>query len=269
MKPDNMLEQFIVQVQAGARYRSINPDLIRQVGLQELTKGRTFKEAVKATRNKLHQVGGAFQEQLIDYRFWQKELAYFSASQNDRELQNFCRRMMAMHASTRERLPLLESFFRTTLGSISPIHSILDLACGLNPLALPWIPQAEDAAYYGCDIYSDMMDFLNAFLTHLDRQGKFSCCNLAGEVPTQPVQVALLLKTLPCLEQVDKTIGARLLDKVRAEHILVSFPAHSLGGRSKGMVKNYANSFSELIAGQSWKVQRFEFSSELAFLLSR
>jgi 16S rRNA (guanine(1405)-N(7))-methyltransferase len=114
-----------------------------------------------------------------------------------------------------------------------------------------------------------MVEFLNTFLAYLGRQGEVSCCNLAGEVPTYPVQVALLLKTLPCLEQIDKTIGTRLLDRIQAEHLLVSFPAHSLGGRSKGMVKNYSSNFAELIADQPWKVQRFEFPSELVYLLSR
>lgn len=269
MKPEDMLDQLVALVQAGARYRAISEDLIYQVGAQELSKGRSLKEAVKATRNKLHQVGGAYQEQAIDYSRWKKELAAISPGENDQELKKFCARMMAWHASTRERLPILERFFITTLGRLGPIHSVLDLACGLNPLALPWMPLAEDAVYYGCDVYSDMVEFLNTFLVHLGRQGKVSCCNLAGEVPSHQVQVALLLKTLPCLEQVDKTIGTRLLDRIQAEHLLVSFPAHSLGGRSKGMVKNYSSNFDELIADQPWKVQRFDFSSELVYLLSR
>ena len=269
MKSDDLLEQLIVRVHAGARYKNISDDLIRQVGSQELSKGRTFKEAVKATRNKLHQVGGAFQELVIDYPSWNKELAAVSTVEDDPELRKFCTRMMALHVSTRERLPILETFFSTTLGGLGPIHSIMDLACGLNPLALPWMPLAADVVYYGCDIYHDMADFLNTFITHLGRKGKVTCSNLVGEIPTQQVQVALLLKILPCLEQVDKTIGNRLLDGIKAEHLLVSFPAHSLGGRSKGMVKNYSNNFSELIADQPWKVQRFQFSSELVYLLSR
>ncbi len=269
MTPEDTLDQLVVLVQVGAKYREISEELTRQLGAQELSKGRSLKEAVKATRNKLHQVGGAYQEQAIDYSRWKKELATIAPGENGQELKTFCAGMMALHASTRERLPILERFFTTTLGRLGPIHSVLDLACGFNPLALPWIPLAEDAVYYGCDIYSDMVEFLNTFLTHLGRQGKVSCCNLAGEVPTQQVQVALLLKTLPCLEQIDKTISTRLLDKIQAEHLLISFPAHSLGGRSKGMVKNYSSNFADLIANQPWKVQRFEFSSELVYLLSR
>jgi 16S rRNA (guanine(1405)-N(7))-methyltransferase len=83
------------------------------------------------------------------------------------------------------------------------------------------------------------------------------------------VQLALLLKTIPCLEQLDKTVGARLLEGIQAEHILVSFPAQSLGGRGKGMLENYEAHFLQLVAGKNWAFRKYEFSTELAFLLSR
>ena len=87
--------------------------------------------------------------------------------------------------------------------------------------------------------------------------------------PQQPVHLALLLKTIPCLEQLDKQVGIRLLEGIQAEHILVSFPAHSLGGQSRGMVQNYEAHFREMVAGRHWSVQRFLFPGELAFLVSR
>jgi len=149
------------------------------------------------------------------------------------------------------------------------VTSLLDLACGLNPLALPWMPLAADAPYYACDIYSGQMEFLNRFLAHLGRPGRTELCDLTTELPAQPVQVALLLKTIPCLEQVDKSIGTRLLEGIPAEHLLVSFPVASLGGRGKGMLENYEAHFIQLTAGRGWLIQRFEFSSELAFLVSR
>jgi 16S rRNA (guanine(1405)-N(7))-methyltransferase len=83
------------------------------------------------------------------------------------------------------------------------------------------------------------------------------------------VQLAFALKTIPCLEQVDKQIGLRLLQQLDADYILVSYPAHSLGGRSKGMVKNYAAAFQEMVTGQSWSIQRFDFPGELAFLIHK
>jgi 16S rRNA (guanine(1405)-N(7))-methyltransferase len=267
--PDDPLERLVQAVQEGAQYRTLYTELVRRVAVVEFSKGRNFKETVKATRNKLHQLGGAYTETPIPYSRWHTELAALPMNIGDLAFQSYCRSCMHLHASTHERLPVLETFYGTILREISPVKSILDLACGLNPLAIPWMPLSRDAFYLACDIYTDQVDFLNAYLDHIHVPGEAFLCDLAHQVPQQPIHLALLLKTIPCLEQLDKQVGIRLLEGIQAEHILVSFPAHSLGGQSKGMVQNYEAHFREMIADRFWSVQRFLFPGELAFLISR
>jgi 16S rRNA (guanine(1405)-N(7))-methyltransferase len=269
MPDDTLLEELIQAVCTGARYQDISVELVRRVAVQELARGRSFKEAVKATRSKLHQVGGAYQETAIPYPQLLAELQALPCDPADPDLQAFCRKVLRLHASTRERLPLLERFFAETLASIAPVQSVLDLASGLNPLALPWMPLAPEAPYYACDIYADMLAFVSRFLIHTGRPGAAEVCDLVQGPPAHSVQLALVLKVIPCLEQVDKEIGLRLLDAVPAEYVLVSFPAHSLGGRSKGMVKNYEAHFRQLVSARPWPIQRFEFPGELAFLIKK
>jgi 16S rRNA (guanine(1405)-N(7))-methyltransferase len=269
LTPSDALDELVAAVRAGARYRHIHPDLVRQIAAQELAKGRKLKEAVKATRNKLHQVGGAYQEEGIDYAPAQEELDGLPPDLHAPELQDFCRRMLSQHASTRERLPILDEFYRHIISSLGAVESVLDVACGLNPLARAWMPLQPDAAYYACDIYADMVEFLNLFFEHTRQPGEAWLCDLVKQIPAQPVQLALVLKTISCLEQLDKSIGRRLLDSLQAEYILVSFPAQSLGGRSKGMLHNYEAHFHELIAGSGWQVDRYEFPTELAFLIDK
>jgi 16S rRNA (guanine(1405)-N(7))-methyltransferase len=257
------------QVQATAKYAAIDPDFVRLLVEREIPRNRNAKEVVKAVRNKLHQVGGAYQENPIGYTQWSAWLETLPADLHDPQTLDFCRGMLAEHASTRERLPYLERFFSETLAAVQPIHSLLDLACGLNPLALPWLPLQAGAEIRVCDIYRDLAAFLNDYFRHFGLDGQAASCDLTRTVPSRPVQVALLLKTIPCLEQVDRVIGHRLLDELQAEHILVSFPAQSLGGKSKGMRGNYDAHFQELLAGKPFQVQRFDFPGELAYLLTR
>jgi 16S rRNA (guanine(1405)-N(7))-methyltransferase len=269
MISEELLNRLVDTVRATPRYQGISKELVRQIGVQELDKGRSFKEAVKATRNKIHQVGGAYQEHAIRYPAWLAELKNIPGNPADIRLRDFCRRMMGEHASTRERLAVLDDFYSSILEPVGPLQSVVDLACGLNPLALPWMPFADAAPYYGCDIYADLADFCTIFMAHVHRPGKVEVCDLTQDPPFQPVQLALLLKTLPCLEQVNKDIGLEFLDRVQADYLLVSFPVASLSGRAKGMLKNYAAHFLALIEGRPWSVQRFEFSSELAFLVKK
>lgn len=263
------LDELVRLVRENEKYAAIDLQLIRALGTAELQKRGSLKEAVKSTRNKLHQVGSAYQEKTIPYSAWQKELASLPANLNDTSVQSFLRRCMQMHASTQERLTIQQTFFKEVLAGLAPLHSILDLACGLNPLNLPWMPAASDLEYYACDIYADMLAFLNTFFTAFAVSGQAFTCDLTQTIPQQPAQLALLLKTLPCLEQIDRQASLRLLKGLQTENILVTFPAHSLGGRSKGMVQNYSDHFDQLVAGKSWHITRFEFPGELAFLIRK
>lgn len=263
------LEELITAVTANPAYAGIAPSLVRRVAQCELAKGRSRKETVKAVRSKLHQVAGAYQEKGMDFPGWRRQLAGLPSVPSSSAMRSFCEQVMKTHASTRERLPVLADFYSKIFASLPPIHSVLDLACGLNPLALPWMPLAESASYQACDIYMELMDFLGEFISHLGLNGDACLCDLTESIPAQPVQLAIALKTLPVLEQLEKDLPARLLEGLNAEFILVSYPGHSLGGRSKGMVTNYAARFESLTAGKGWGIQRFDFPGELAFLIRK
>jgi 16S rRNA (guanine(1405)-N(7))-methyltransferase len=284
------LERLVTAVQASAHYRCVAEPLIRRLGERELAKRRSLKEAIKATKNKLHQVAGAYLDE-PSYDAWQAELrtawgddgaATDAPTTMEARRQAALRRVMARHASTRERLPILDQFYAQTLAGLGPLRSVLDIACGLNPLALRWLPLADDAEYIACDIYGDMMAFLGGYFALETAHGRPGLRGLRGLAETRDViaapperhaDLALILKAIPCLEQIDKAAGERLLRAMRADHLLVSFPAHSLGGRSKGMVEHYEARFHELMEqtgiGARAAVTRFSFATELAFLISR
>jgi 16S rRNA (guanine(1405)-N(7))-methyltransferase len=262
------LDQLVEAILASRKYRHINQEFVKRLGSQELAKQSTLKEAIKATKNKLHQVGGAYLESGVRYTSWLRELQH-AAQQDEEQLRNACMRIMAYHASTRERLPILEQFYTTLLADLPPVRTVIDIACGLNPLALPWMPLAEDVQYSAYDIYQDMADFLNKFFSIIHIRGCAETCDVMQSCPTQHVDLAFVLKTLPCLEQVDKSAGLRLLDTINADYLLVSFPVHSLGGRKKAMLVNYEMHFRELFTHKSWSIKRFEFASELVFLIAK
>jgi len=276
----DQLDKLVEAVRASSKYKSVCADLIRNIGFQQLSKRRNLKEALKATRNKLHQVGGAYLDSREEYAAWLSEIRKavqtgtgypqgVSLHFNRDELRRVCTQAMSRHASARERLPILDQFYSTILADLTPIRTVLDIACGLNPIALPWMPLAEDVEYYAYDIYQNMMDFLNEFMALLSVQGHAEARDVIQACPTQKVDVAFLLKTIPCLEQVDKAAGHRLLHTINAKYIVVSFPVHSLGGRDKGMAAHYEARFRELVANEKWEIRRFEFSSELVFLVRK
>ena len=270
------LERLVEEIARSRKYGAICPAVIRRIAARVLASCPAGKEALKTTKSRLHQAGGAFLNRAPNYEQWLRQLA--QAQGNPDSLTSTCRTIMEFQSSTKERLPILDTFYSTVLAAIDPPHSILDVACGLGPLAIPWMALPAGVTYYACDMYSDLVSFLNQALPLLGVTGRAWTCDAAAEsvfgaetVPelSAPVDLALVLKALPCLEQVDKSAGQRLLDGLPARHVLVSFPVQSLGGADKGMRRTYEERMKVLVEGRPWKVRRFEFPTELAFLVTR
>lgn len=267
MEKDTPLEELVTTVLGSAKYRHVSPDFIRRVGKKELAIRRNMRQAVKATKSKLHQVGGAYFETKVDYPQALELLQETAVSGNPDDFRRACCQVMSWHASTRERLDILQPFYATTLAGLPPVRTVLDVACGFNPLAWPWMPFGEDVEYIACDIYVDLIQFIQRFMAIAGMDGRAEVRDVISRPPEYTADLALILKSLPCLEQVDKTAASHLLDTIQARYLLVSFPARSLGGRRKGMVENYEAHFHDLVAGRGWSVERFQFETELAFLV--
>ncbi|MCL4871518.1 MAG: 16S rRNA methyltransferase [Anaerolineae bacterium] len=265
--PTSSLDKLAAAIQVTPKYRHLTPDLIRRLGERELAVRGSFKEAVKATKNKLHQVAGAYQESKINY---DRALAQLRKTVGDAAaFQHTCTQLLRLHTSTAERLPILDEFYRTTLADLPPIHKVLDLACGLNPLTLPWMPFSPEVEYVAYDVYTDMMAFLGEFMGLAGVRGRAEPRDLLTPPPNEPADLVLLLKTLPCLEQTDKHAAATILDALQAPYLLISFPAHSLGGRDKGMATHYTDQFIPLIQQRGWQITPFTFATEIAFLVKK
>ncbi len=267
--PSASLDRLVREVAQSPKYRTLVPEFIARIGARELAVRGSFKEAVKATKRKLHQVTGAYVQEPAQYRRWLESLRA-ARSLGEDSFRAACREVMSAHASSRERLTILERFYRETLGSLAPIASVLDVACGLGPLGIPWMPLVPRARYIAYDVDTALMAFLQDFLTLAGLEGRARAEDVLGGLAEKgPFDVAYLLKALPCLEQIAPGCGGRFLEELPARAILVSFPVASLGGRAKGMPAHYEAYLRGLLEGKPWRVQRFAFETELAFLIEK
>ena len=266
---DEQVARLVAAVQGTPKYRHVAPAFARRIGARELAKGRGEKEAVKATKRRLHQVAGAYLDAGVRYDEWLGALRAAHAA-GPEELEAACIQVLRHHASTRERIPFLADFYPPLLAGLPPVRTVLDLGCGLHPLALPWMGLPAGVEYVALDVYEDMAAFLNEFLALLPVRGRAEARDILEPLPAKRADLALLLKLLPGMEQVEKGAGRRLLAAVPADVLLVSFPAQSLTGRrGQGMPVNYEAQFQGLVAGTGWAVERFAFPTELVFRVRR
>lgn len=252
-------------VLSARKYASVCRETVAAVATQEVRNVSSVREAVKRTKRKLHQIGGAYLVGQPRYAEWLSALMQADPDQ----ARQICQKAMASHASSRERLPELTAFAEQILTPLAPIRSVVDIACGLNPLAAPWMPLAAGATYYCCDIYRDMMDFLGQALPMLGLCVIAEHRDALTSPPGVGADVTLLLKSIPCLLQVDRGKMMALLRGLRSHYIIVSFPLSSLGGRSKGMLANYRIQFARLAGELGWQPNETVLNGELVYTIER
>jgi len=233
-----------------------------------LEKNADVKAAIKATKRKLHQIFGCYsRKREINYDEIYEKLHSAYDTQLETEIKEACCRVLMLHTSTQERIILLEEFYQSIFDVTGKPKSIIDVACGLNPLTIPWMNLEETTQYFAYDIDENTTDFIGKYLK-LTGLGSIA---LTQDVIVQPpvieADMALLLKTVPCLEQQEKGCSIRLIEALQTKHIVVSFPVRSIGGKSKGMSANYERNFYNLMYGKNWRVAKLLFETELVFLI--
>ena len=263
----DQLDDVCAEVLRSRRYRWIAPDLVRRLAQDELALSRNRAEAAKRTKRRLHQICGAYLWEIdpVDH------LAQIAAARagGDAALKAACRQLMARHASTRERLPILDRFYGEIFAVTGRPHHILDVACGLGPLAIPWMDLPAGAHYRAYEIDRRLVELTDGFLSICGVPHAVELLDVAASPPAAEAGVTLVLKTLPCLEQQAPGSARRLLDALHAPHVVISYPTRSLGGAAKGMVEQYRVQLLSMANPARWKIEELLFPSELVFVLEQ
>jgi 16S rRNA (guanine(1405)-N(7))-methyltransferase len=262
------LEKTISAVASSKKYGSICADTIHRIAKRELAVHGTVKATTKATKRRLHQIYGAFEGE-VDYEeaYLRLEAAYRAGT--DDEIKATCRQILVVHSSTRERLPILEQFYEAIFGLTGQPKSILDLGCGLNPLAWPWMGLAAGVRYLALDIDRARVRFLNQYLALEGLEPLARCQDVLSQPPYEAADLALLLKLSPTLERQEAGATLRLIERLRTPCVVVSFAVASLGGRQKGMADQYQAQFLDWVDGHGWPVDTLTFETELVFVVRK
>jgi 16S rRNA (guanine(1405)-N(7))-methyltransferase len=261
-----MTAEIVERVLRSSRYRDVDPALLHRLAGEELSRARNADDAVKRVKRRLHQAVGAF-------RGATRSSGIADAWAGDRSAPAFraaCADALRGHASTRERVPHLDAFYAGIWAVSGVPGHLLDLGCGLGPLALPWMALPHDATYVATDVDRRPLATVAAFLELVGQPHRVEARDLVAGPPSDHADVALLLKLVTTLDRQDPDAAARLVRGLNVRHAVVSFPAQSLGGRGKGMERSYRERLDRLVAevGRVRGVAEASVPNELVFVLS-
>ena len=240
------------------RDRSVDPALVRRVAVEELPRSRNAEDAVKRVKRRLHQAVGAYVPG--GRAATEKDLERLATAHREdaagEALRAVCRDLLARHASTRERLPFLDRFYAGIWDAIGGAPaSLLDLGCGIAPLALPWIGIAPTTRYTAIDADAAAIALVDGFLTLAGQPHMAEVRDLAAQLEPARSEVALLLKLVPILDRQHPDAALRLLESLDVHSAVISFPVRSLGGRLRGMEATYRHRIDALVAALGPRVR--------------
>lgn len=259
-----MNNDYLEKLLQSKKYRDVCPDTVRRIWDECAAKHKKPRDADKAAREVLHGVTGAFMTPQ-EARQLGYDMHAWHCDPGDAALE----RMLSRHASTRERLPLndMDALFERLFANTGRSASVLDLACGINPLYLG----ARGIAAEGVDISGSAVEAVNRFGEVYGMPVRAVCADLLcpGAIPAKRYDVALLFKVLPLLERQRAGAALDTLRAIDAGHIVVSFPTRTLGGRNVGMAGHYAEWMEAHMPENRAVAGRLETENELFYILER
>jgi 16S rRNA (guanine(1405)-N(7))-methyltransferase len=270
-EPDEQLLRVEAAVAKSRRYATLAPGTVRRVARRALVSAQgNVGEATKRAKRGLHEIYGAYLPgSEPNYPALLRGLRSAVASGEPGAVTGALSSAMSVHASTRERLPYLEVFYQEIFSRVPEPATIRDLACGLNPLAVPWMRLPETAVYQASDIGGRLIEFVDAALTELGMPHEARVADLIDEPPAGYADLTLLLKTVPCLERQRPGAGWDLIDAISSPAIVVTFPTRSLGQRAKGMFQTHSAAFEEHAGARSWRYEQLEIPGELIYIVRK
>lgn len=182
------------------------------------------------------------------------------------ERQLYAADFLRRHESSKERLPFVRRFYTEIFDRLPPIRSILDLGCGLNPVAVLFMPVEKTIHYAAVDLTADLTEFLNDFFRFIEIEGVAFQNNLLDGLPDFDADLTLVLKTIPLLESLEPGAGRTLFNQIRSPYAVVSFPA---GNPTENTPDELESQFVELFAENGWEAEKVLFPNETVYVLKR
>jgi 16S rRNA (guanine(1405)-N(7))-methyltransferase len=267
MVHSNDLEQVVTAVKNSQKYGDTSEDTIRDLAETALRHHKKPKKAIKAVRTQLHSIMAPYLGD-PDYAQAAAQLEAAFAKGETAEIKSACQEILDSHLSTRERQPILADFYHQIFAVTGHPQSILDIACGLNPLAFPWMELTPPIDFFAYDIHEPRIEFLNHYFTLQGLKPQARLQDVALQFPTETGDVALFLKEMPRFERNYHGRGRPLLEALNVHWLVISFPTVSTHG-GRNLTNRYREFMHQLIAGHDWPITELLFEGELVFCIEK
>jgi 16S rRNA (guanine(1405)-N(7))-methyltransferase len=267
MSNEKQVDALVTAVKQSKKYGDTSEETIRELATEALRRYKKPKQALKHVRGQLHSIMAPYLGD-PDYEAAKEALTAVFATNDPVQIKATCYDLLTTHLSTRERLPLLDTFYQEIFAVTGKPDSLLDLACGLNPLAFPWMDLPASTQFYAYDIHEPRVDFLNHYFQLEGLAPLAKLQDIALQFPQEPADMALFLKEMPRFARNYGNLGRPLLEALNVRWLVISFPSISTHG-GRNLTDRYRDFMFQLIDGLPWQATEILFDGELVFCIEK
>ncbi|MDP1695846.1 MAG: hypothetical protein Q8L29_02965 [archaeon] len=169
--------------------------------------------------------------------------------------------LLKTHSSTAERIdsyPMLKNM-------ISQLNakSILDLGCGLNPLALA----SPDITYYAVDIRQDELNLIESFFKKNKIHGKVFIQDLRKSIDNLPsADLCLILKLFDIISQKHEK-SEYIIKNVKCRNIIISFSTKTLSGKPMRLARRLW--FERILSKLNYPFSIKQLDNEIFYIVEK
>lgn len=176
--------------------------------------------------------------------------------------------LLLRHASSKERMPFLQELYDTIWAEIGKPSSILDLACALDPLGLPYMNLPEATTYLAYDIHGPRIELLNAYFKLAHPQAQAIQQDIVVQPPHEHADVAFFFKEAHRLEKREPGVLQSFFNSIPTATLVISLPASDLKGHHHLNVY-HSRLIRNAIQGKTWELTENQVGGELLFFIRK
>lgn len=263
------LASMVRAIKESRKYRGAGiPDAtLEDVLRREWNRHPKPADALRSAKAVLHNIMAPYLGD-PDYAASEKLLDAAFAAGDDEVVRQAALVLLAQHDSTKERLAYMEDFYSAIRAACPNAEVILDLACGLNPFAIPFMGLPGSVRYHAYDLHQPRVTLINRFLKGLGMEALAEARDILLAPPQIEADAAFLFKEAHRLEKRRKGASKELAGKLKARVIFISLPNRSLDGR-RNLSGRMDALVRQILAGRAAKIQQAEFPGETLYWVER
>jgi 16S rRNA (guanine(1405)-N(7))-methyltransferase len=251
------------------KYRALNlpPETVVDLIQLALDHGLKPDQAMDEARKKLHNIVAPYLGD-PDYEKEQDYLEHIGTFSSQDEARSFSLRMLESHASTHERIPLLDEFYKKIFSVTGMPVSILDLACAMHPFGFPWMGLPAGSQYQAYDLHQPRVNLINRYFQASGVNGQAHYGDILLNPPAQQADVAFFFKEAHRFDQRKHGCNRPFFEALNVCWLVVSLPASNLTGRFD-LADRQRKLVTETLAGLDWPVTEVLVGTELIFCIRK